>query len=105
MDKKPFEELGIISDGATAVQDYLSKAENQPFKEIASKTKGFLTGFYSSFGLELLSTVDFVMREKNVRAVADIKKHLEEWSDRKKTLFNNSKFIDVAVNRIRSHLG
>jgi len=104
MDKKPFEELGIITDGATTVQEYLSKTENVSFKTIADKTKEFLTGFYSSFGLELLSTVDFIMREKNVKAIDDIKKHLEEWSDRKKTLFNNPKFIDVAVDRIQSRL-
>jgi O-acetyl-ADP-ribose deacetylase (regulator of RNase III) len=104
MDKKPFEELGIITDGANAVDEYLSQTENQTFRKIASKAKEFLTGFYSSFGLELLSTVDFIVRENNAQTVDDIKKHLEAWSDRKKTLFNNPKFIDVAVGRIQSHL-
>ncbi len=104
MDKKPFEELGIIADGSTAVQEYLSKAENVSFKSIATKTKVFLTGFYSSFGLELLSSVDFIMREKDTQAIDDIKKHLEAWSDRKKTLFNNPKFLDLALDRIQSHL-
>ncbi|MBS1505208.1 MAG: macro domain-containing protein [Bacteroidetes bacterium] len=104
MDKKPFEELGIITDGATTVQEYLSKTENLPFKEIADKVKEFLTGFYSSFGLELLSTVDFIMREKDAKTIDDIKRHLGQWSDRKKTLFDNPKFIDIAVDRIQSHL-
>ncbi|HEY9006412.1 MAG TPA: macro domain-containing protein [Ohtaekwangia sp.] len=105
MDKKPFEELGIVTDGAIAVKEYLSKPENQSFKTIANKTKEFLTGFYSSFALELLSTVDFIMKEKNVHTVEDIKKHLETWNDRKKTLFNNPKFIDVSVDRIQNYLG
>jgi len=104
MDKKPFEELGIIADGTNAVEEYLSKTENLSFKRIANKTKAFLTGFYSSFGLELLSTVDFIVKEKNAQTVDDIKEQLGAWSDRKKTLFNNPKFIDVAVGRIQSHL-
>jgi O-acetyl-ADP-ribose deacetylase (regulator of RNase III) len=103
MDKKPFEELGIITDGTHAVQEYLSKNENLLFKSIAHKTKEFLTGFYSSFGLELLSTIDFIMRENNAHTVDAIKQHLEAWSDRKKTLFNNPKFIDLAVDRIQRH--
>lgn len=103
-DKKPFDELGIINDGEKAVQDFLSQAEHSNFKNIANKTKEFLTGFYSSFGLELLSTVDFIMREKQVYAVEDIKTHLEAWSDRKKTLFNNPKFIEVSVKRIQAYL-
>lgn len=103
-DKKPFEELGIITDGEKAVQDFLSQKEHLDFRNIADKTKEFLTGFYSSFGLELLSTVDFIMREKQVKTADDIKTHLEVWSDRKKTLFNNPKFIDVSVKRIQAYL-
>jgi O-acetyl-ADP-ribose deacetylase (regulator of RNase III) len=105
MDKKPFEELGIIADGTTAVQEYLSQNESQLYQTIATKTKEFLTGFYSSFGLELFSTIDFIMREKNIRSVEEIKQHLDAWSDRKKTLFNNRKFIEVSVNRITQYLG
>jgi len=42
--------------------------------------------------------------EKNVNSVEDITKHLEDWSDRKKTLFTNPNYISLAVNNIHKHL-
>jgi len=102
-DKKPFEELSIIPDAETEVQDFLEQSENTGYKFVAEKTKNFLTGFYSPFGLELLSTVDFIIREKNVRTKEAIIKELENWSNRKKTLFTNPDFIQVAIKKIQSH--
>ncbi len=102
-DKKPFEELGIIPDAEADVNDFLNKPENAKHKSIVEKTKSFLTGFYSSFGLELLSTIDFIITEKNVETQEDIIKELENWSDRKKTLFTNPHFVEVAIKNLQSH--
>ena len=104
-DKKPFEELGLIPDGEIEVKEYLQQPENVAHKEVIEKTKKFLSGFYSQFGLELLSTVDFVKQEKQASTIEDITKELENWSDRKKTLFTNPNFIQIAMNNIQSHLG
>ena len=103
-DKKPFEELDLIPDGETVVNEYLQQPENATHQEIVTKTKKFLSGFYSAFGLELLSTVDFIKQEKNVTTVETITQELENWSDRKKTLFTNPKFIQIAINNIQSNL-
>jgi O-acetyl-ADP-ribose deacetylase (regulator of RNase III) len=103
-DKKPFEELGLIQDGEIDVIKYLQQPENTSYKEVAEKTKKFLSGFYSQFGLELLSTVDFIKQEKQAYTVEAITKELEDWSDRKKTLFTNTNFIKIAVNNIQLHL-
>jgi O-acetyl-ADP-ribose deacetylase (regulator of RNase III)/uncharacterized protein YwgA len=104
MDKKPFEELGLVPDGVATVEEYLAQEENRVFQTIASRTKEFLTGFYSSFGLELLSTVDFIIREKKVQTIEEIEAHLEAWSDRKKTLFKNARYIEASVTRIKEYL-
>lgn len=103
-DKKPFEELGIVPDGENAVCDFLNKPENKEYKEIVAKTKQFLQGFYSPFGLELLSTIDFIRIDKNVDTIEDVTRELENWSDRKKTLFTNPRFIKVALENIQTHL-
>lgn len=103
-DKKPFEELGLIPDGELEVKEFLNKPENVAFKNTVEKTKLFLKGFYSPFGLELLSTIDFIISEKNVKTPNGIMKELENWSDRKKTLFTNKKFIQIAVKNLESHL-
>lgn len=103
-DKKPFEELGILPDGMKDVNEYLQKNEHEEYNAIAARTKAFLTGFYSPFGLELLSTIDFIITENKAQTPEEIKTYLESWSDRKKTLFNNPHFIDVAVARIKEYL-
>jgi O-acetyl-ADP-ribose deacetylase (regulator of RNase III) len=103
-DKKPFEELGLIPDGEIDVNEYLQQPENAAYKEVIEKTKKFLTGFYSQFGLELLSTIDFIQQEKGVSSIDAITRELENWSDRKKTLFTNPNFIEIAINNIQKHL-
>ncbi|MCU0326452.1 MAG: macro domain-containing protein [Spirosomaceae bacterium] len=103
-DKKPFEELGLIPDAEAEVDDFLKKPENITYRNIVEKTKTFLKGFYSPFGLELLSTIDFIISEKNANTQDAITKELENWSDRKKTLFTNPKFVQIAIKNLNLHL-
>lgn len=103
-DKKPFEELSLIPDAEIDVIEYLDKVENFKNKTIVEKTKNFLTGFYSPFGLELLSTIDFIIVEKNITNKDAITMELQNWSDRKKTLFTNPKFIQIALDNLNLHL-
>ncbi|MDI9881303.1 type II toxin-antitoxin system antitoxin DNA ADP-ribosyl glycohydrolase DarG [Flectobacillus longus] len=103
-DRKPFEELGLIPDAETDVKEFLNKPENITYKAIVENTKSFLSGFYSQYGLELLSTIDFIIVEKKVNTQEMIIKELENWSDRKKTLFTNPKFIQIALKNLQLHL-
>ena len=103
-DKKPFEELGLVQDAEVDVNGFLNKPENIEYKSIVEKTKNFLTGLYSTFGLELLSTIDFIIADKKVNTVEDITSQLQQWSNRKKTLFSNPRFIQIGVRNIHSHL-
>jgi O-acetyl-ADP-ribose deacetylase (regulator of RNase III) len=103
-DKKPFEDLSLVLDGEEEVNSFLNKTENEIYKTIVAKTKSFLAGFYSPFGLELLSTIDFIITEKKAINEDCIIKELENWSDRKKTLFTNPKFVQIARNNILLHL-
>jgi O-acetyl-ADP-ribose deacetylase (regulator of RNase III) len=104
-DKKPFEELGIVPDAETEVEAFLAKPENKEHKEIVEKTRTFLTGFYSSFGLELLSTIDFIMVTKQAKTQAAIEEELANWGDRKKTMFTNFHFIQVATEHLNDYFG
>lgn len=103
MDKKPFEELGIMMDAEQDISDYLNAPENSFYLEIVNNTKQFLSGFYSSFGLELLSTIDFLSQENQTKAFDIIQSKLNSWSDRKRTLFSNPKFVQLALNKLVKH--
>jgi len=99
MDKKPFEFLSLVADGEQTVNQYL---ENQPeLLKIAKKTDAFLTGFYSDFSLELLSTVDYISQTKNTLNKNEVLNELRDWSDRKRTLFSNKKFVDVSIAHLK----
>ena len=100
-DKKPFEELELVPDAEKDIIAFLNK--NRKYKEIVERTKAFLRGFYSPFGLELLSTIDFIITEKGANTQESIKKELENWGNRKKTLFDNPKFIEIAVNNLQTN--
>ncbi len=98
-DKKPFEQLNLLVDSENAVNDFIN--QNQDLKEIVNKTNEFLTGFYSSFGLELLSTVDYIAQTYEISDKESIKLKLNNWSNRKKTLFSNDRYIDISINHLK----
>jgi len=100
MDKKPFDELSLVMEAEADVEKFLNQPENFKYLSIAQKTKKFLKGYYSPFGLELLSTIHFIKSEKNKVNLDDIMKELENWSTRKRTLFANPIFIKKALSNI-----
>jgi O-acetyl-ADP-ribose deacetylase (regulator of RNase III) len=103
-DKKPFEELELVSQAENEVNEFLNRPENAGFKKITADTKNFLSGFYSPFGLELLSTIDFIIKEKKAVSPEEITAYLERWSNRKKTMFTKPEFVSIAIRHIQSHL-
>ena len=103
-DKKPFDSIDLVMSAEKDIEEYLNRPENIPFKRITEKTKKFLQGFYCFFGLELLSTVDLIISEKNIHSVDEIHKELERWSHRKKTQFSNKKFVQLATENIQKNL-
>lgn len=102
-DKKPFENLELIFEAENDINDYLNQSENFKYLKIVEKTKKFLDGFYSNFSLELLSTVDFIKESENINDSKLIKNEIENWSNRKRTLFaNNLNYIDIALKNVNS---
>jgi len=101
MNKKPFEPLTILSDGYEAVKEYIEN--DLELSQIANKTTEFLSGFYSDFALELLSSVDFIISENKTFDNRIILQRLTEWNDRKRSLFSNDKYIKITINHIKEN--
>lgn len=100
MNKKPFEPLTLISDGYDVVKAHIeSKSE---LISIAKKTMDFLNGFYSDFALELLSSIDYITTNQNSFEKELISKQLENWSDRKRSMFSNPRYIDISVKQLQN---
>jgi O-acetyl-ADP-ribose deacetylase (regulator of RNase III) len=101
-DKKPFEELSLVMDAEKDVLDFLATTKELNYLEIVDKTKQLLQGFYSAFGLELLSTIDFIAQKKGTLDATLITDHLSQWSDRKKTMFSNPNYVSIAIKRLET---
>jgi O-acetyl-ADP-ribose deacetylase (regulator of RNase III) len=99
-DKKPFDELSLVMDAEKDVLAFLTEKKESDYLEIVDKTKQFLQGFYSAFGLELLSSIDFIAQKQGTHDVALIANELSQWSDRKKTMFSNPNFVAIALKRL-----
>lgn len=100
-DKKPFEILGVNLEDEKVVLDYLSTENNRKYLDVVNRTQDFLSGYYSNFALELLSTIDFIKQEKGVQTIDEISDYLMNWNMRKQKLFvNNPKMIELGIKHL-----
>lgn len=98
MDKNPFDPLLLIGDSYGDVISYIN--EYPDLKEIGEKTMKFLDGFYSDFSLELLSSVDYIVRTEKTFDVDTIFEKLNSWNDRKRSLFSEKAYVKLAVDHL-----
>jgi O-acetyl-ADP-ribose deacetylase (regulator of RNase III) len=99
MNKKPFEPLTLVADGYDTVRNHVENKKN--LSDIAQKTVQFLQGFYSDFALELLSSIDYLVTVQKTYEKHIISQKLEGWSDRKRSLFSNPKYIDISLKHLQ----
>jgi O-acetyl-ADP-ribose deacetylase (regulator of RNase III) len=69
---------GAVQDAADFLQQHVETRAR--FNKVAE----LVEGFESSFGLELLATVHWVIKKENVRTLVDVEKHTYAWNDRKR---------------------
>jgi len=98
MSKKPFDPLLLVADGYDEVVKTIE--EDLQLKSIAEKTINFLRGYYSEFSLELLATIDYIMKTEKINDVESIQTKIMSWSERKASMFSNM-HIQVGLK----HLG
>ena len=98
-DKKPFEDLNLIVDAEKEIVEFIAK--DKELDAIVQKTDEFLSGYYSYFSLELLSTIDFIASSKKISDIDNIKQELDHWSDRKKSMFSNDKLIKLSLDQLK----
>ncbi len=98
MNKKPFEPLTLVKDGYDTVKVYVEA--DKSIYLIAKKTTAFLSGFYSDFALELLSSIDYISNKNKSLDKNLIIQELAEWSNRKRTLFSNPKYLDISIRHL-----
>ena len=76
----PGKPLELVPGALEDAEDYIGNAT----KRRLGRVFDLVDGFESPFGLELLSTVHWVVCEENAQTVEEIAKHAYEWGPRKK---------------------
>lgn len=111
MQIRPFDEFWILPETPEIVSKYLSLEENSSYREICDRVKSFLRGYYSSYSLELLSTVDFILRDDPHLAawrsmeqdllLDAVNSDMKKWSSRKDKLFGNNKYLPQIIKHLK----
>lgn len=112
LQQKPFDYIWLAPDTRNVVTGYLERPENLKLKKICDVTSNFLSGFYSNYLLELLSTVDFILSTNeeltNWRTMGRLEvielteSFIAKWSERKKQLFSDRKYVGIVIDHIKS---
>lgn len=97
MQNRPFDYIWLTDDAESEAMKYIDNSHDDRLTDICSKTMDFLRGSYSTYSLELLSSVDYLLqntpalhtwRDMQDETVLDLlTKEMHEWSARKEHLF------------------
>jgi O-acetyl-ADP-ribose deacetylase (regulator of RNase III) len=103
-DSDPFDVIWFAEEHKDLVQAFLRSAA-KPYTEALEATAALIDGFESPFGMELLSTVDWLLSREGVApTVSAVRKGLEHWphewgAKRKAGLFDD-RAIGIALQRL-----
>jgi O-acetyl-ADP-ribose deacetylase (regulator of RNase III)/uncharacterized protein YwgA len=98
----PFEPLKLNYEKLEEVRTYVTKELDASQRSRLSSVMSLLSGFESTFSLELLATVDYLLAEKGSKTKEEVMKEIESWSERKTKVFKPH-YIDTAMNRLKTH--
>jgi O-acetyl-ADP-ribose deacetylase (regulator of RNase III) len=110
-DAGPSDTIWFDEERRRFVDVYLKQENSRPLRAILDRTAERIDGFESPLGMELLSTVDWLIeREHCDRSVAAVREGLAQWpagsaaAERKQKLFND-RLIGLALDRLVLPLG
>jgi O-acetyl-ADP-ribose deacetylase (regulator of RNase III) len=98
---KPFEPIRLNYDRVDEVIKFVNKELSIDQRNRLKSVMSLISGFESTFSLELLATVDFLTKNKRDKKNDEVREEIKDWSSRKTKIFK-SHYIDVALERLKS---
>ena len=95
-------EITLKTDASNEAANFMNGRGLSAVRKRVNRVENLIRGFETPFGLELLSTVHWIAKEKNTSDFNEIKRGVEQWSDRKKKLFSE-KDVRLAWARLRKN--
>jgi O-acetyl-ADP-ribose deacetylase (regulator of RNase III) len=99
---RPFEPIELNPDRIGEVERFLTEQTNPDQRKRLDILMELIDGFQSPAGLELLASLDFLIRENKSFDFDLLSGALKSWSSRKKRLFTSHQ-IGVALNRLKAY--
>lgn len=90
LDSKPLDVVFLNIEQIEHIQAFIEKECNPSEKLRLKQVEQLINGYESPFGLELLSTVDWIIKENRESALEPqlIKEKIKQWSERKDSSFS-----------------
>lgn len=99
----PFEPLQLNYQKWDEVKGYVEKELMAEQRTRLESLLRLIKGFESAFSLELLATVDYLMKERGEdTSKEDVWKKIEEWSSHKTKMFR-PEYIEIAQNQLNKY--
>jgi len=101
LDSKPLDVVFLNIEQIDNIQAFIEKECNQTEKLRLKQVEQLINGYESPFGLELLSTVDWIIKENRDTTLEPqlIKEKIKKWSERKDSSFSLD-HIKSSVNKL-----
>lgn len=113
MENRPFDYIWLIDGVEQKANAFIDEYKDNNLREICEKTKRFLRGYYSNYSLELLASVDYLLknvpslqnwRNNEMGYVLDIlEQEIQKWSKRKEQMFKRALLSDT-VDYLRMNI-
>lgn len=98
---KPFEPLQLNYNLFSEIELYIQTELTADQVNRLHNVLRLISGFESTFALELLASVDFII-SKGIKDVDEILNNLSVWSKRKEHLFNHN-YVTIAKDRLSNY--
>jgi len=93
----PEKQLTLVSSAKNKAADFLRECLES--RQRVNRVSELVKGFESPFGLELLSTVHWVIKYDNAQTLNEVIRRVHAWSTRKSQMFS-SRQIEIAVKTL-----
>jgi O-acetyl-ADP-ribose deacetylase (regulator of RNase III) len=105
-DARPMDVVWFDADRTEELQAYLATEEVRPYLVALERARALIRGFESPLGMELLATLDWLVRERHIRPeVGDVRAALRSWpggeqaGERKLALFDEQ-LLSMGLTRL-----
>ena len=106
-DSNPFEPLYFDDSKASIVREFFAEDEAMPYEQVLEHASQIIDGFESPLGMELLSTVDWLLQHGCEPTVESLTDGLQNWPvDRsaveRKLRILDRRLLEIALERLTS---